>query len=517
MRKQPVIHPFLLAVFPILYLLENNLDKVLISQALLPSAVVLGFTALTLFLLTVGLRDVRRAGFLVSIFLVLFFSYGHVFDVIQSGVGGQPGGGLGHGHVLAACAVVFAACTCFAVRPKDETKWTRVLNFVAVFLVARPLVGIGMYEIKAGRINRSALERAAAQSETQPIDEENADRPDIYYIILDRYASSSTLEEHWGFDNGEFVDFLTSRGFYVAAESGANYPKTFQSLASSLNMTHLTHLTEELGQETSSRKPVHRMLQDYEVWRFLKSRGYTFMHFGSSWEPTRYNKHADVNFTVYPAEFSMMLYRTTVLHPIGVELGVVDERAMQRRAILRKFDELATVPNREGPTFVFAHMLLPHAPYLFGPEGEEVTKEQEDARTFAENYLNQLVFANGKIKELVDEILSASESPPIIILQADEGPFIPFLDEFGGDGTDWRHLSDDALKTHMRVLNAYCLPDVDPEEILYPSVTPVNTFRILFDHYFGAGYGLLPDESYIVEDTLHPYKFINVTDRVAYD
>ncbi|MFW6082537.1 MAG: hypothetical protein ACOC8C_00640 [Chloroflexota bacterium] len=517
MRKHPVIHPFLLALFPILYLLENNLDKVLISQALLPAAMVLGFTTLALFLLTVIVGDVRRAGLIVSIFLVLFLSYGHVFDVIETVVGDQPGDGLGHGHVLAVCALVFVGCTLFAVKLRDETNSTRALNFVAIVLVARPLAGIGMGEVKAARINSSALETAGAHSETYAIDDESADRPDIYYIILDRYASSRTLEEHWGFDNGEFVDFLTSRGFYVAAESTANYPKTFQSLASSLNMTHLTHLTDELGEETSSRKPVYGMLEDYEVWQFLKARGYTFMHFGSSWEPTRYNKYADVNFSVYPAEFTMMLYRTTPLYPMGVELGFFDERAVQRRAILRKFDELATVPDREGPTFVFAHILLPHAPYLFGPEGVEVTSEQEEARTEAENYLNQLIFTNEVVMELVDEILSASESPPIIILQADEGPFIPFLDEFGGDGTDWRPLSDAAVRTHMRILNAYHLPDADPAEMLYPSITPVNTFRILFDHYFGADYGLLPDESYMVEDTLHPYKFMDVTDRVAYD
>jgi hypothetical protein len=281
-------------------------------------------------------------------------------------------------------------------------------------------------------------------------------------------------------------------------------------------MKHLTYLTSELGRDISDRTVVHEMLQDYEVWRFLKSRGYRFMHFGSSWEPARYNRYADVNFTVYPAEFPMMLYRTTVLDPIGVELNILDHREMQRRAILRKFDELAEVPDIEGPKFVFAHILLPHAPYLFGPQGEMLTEEQVEARTERENYLNQLAFANGKVQRLIDEILSRSDRPPIIILQADEGPFIPFLEEFGGAGTDWRQLSDEAIRTHMRILNAYYLPNTDSENILYPSVTPVNSFRIIFDHYFGTDYGLLEDESYMFEDTLHPYTFINVTDRVKY-
>lgn len=517
MEKPLVIHPFLLAVFPVVYLLENNLDMVLVSQAIVPLAVVLGFTTVALSLLTAALRDVRRAGLVVSIFLLLFFSYGHVFEVIQGGVGDQLGGNQGHRYVLGAWGMVLAVCTYAAARTRDEKKWTRVLNLVAIVLIAPSLLGVGIYELETRRINRSPVRKGAKPTEISPGPEGDVDRPDIYYIILDRYASSSTLKQHFGFDNGEFINDLASKGFYVAAESSANYAKTFQSLASSLNMKHLTYLTDELGRETSARTPVYGMLQDYEVWRFLKARGYRFMHFGSSWEPTRYNRYADVNFSVYPAEFSMMLYQTTVLVPIGVELGVLDEREMERQARLRKFDKLADVPDVEGPTFVFAHVLLPHAPYLFGPEGEEVSEEQEESRTEAENYLNQLAFTNAKVRQLVDEILSTSERPPIIILQADEGPFIPFLDEFGGDGTDWTQLSDDAVRTHMRILNAYYLPDTDPGEILYPSVTPVNTFRILFDHYFGTDYGLLPDESYIVEDTLHPYRFINVTDRVAFD
>ena len=54
-----------------------------------------------------------------------------------------------------------------------------------------------------------------------------ADTPrDIYYIIVDGYASSSTLEEIYGYDNHEFTDYLTERGFYVASESRSNYAKS---------------------------------------------------------------------------------------------------------------------------------------------------------------------------------------------------------------------------------------------------------------------------------------------------
>jgi hypothetical protein len=523
MKKPLVIHPFLLAMFPILFLFAYNIGMVSASEILLASAVVLGFTSLSMLLLKMALGNGRKAGMVVSIFLVLFFSYSHLSLLIRCLVivlvKGQVGANLSHTHLLLAWAVLFVLCVYMTIKSANLDKWTSILNIVAICLVATPLVRVGIYELRARRMNWSPSAAVAEYSKTNPLEEGSEGSPDIYYIILDRYASSSTLEEHFHFDNSEFTDHLTSRGFYIASEARANYPKTFQSLASSLNMRHLTYLTEELGRDTSDQTVVYQMLQDYEVWRFLKSRGYMFMHFGSWWEPTRYNRYADVNFTSQPAEFLKMLYRTTMLDPIGVKVGVPGRRQTKQRDSLRKFDKLAGVPDVEGPKFVFAHLLLPHEPYLFGPQGEMLTEEQVGARTEAENYLNQLAFVNAKIRWLIDQILSESARPPIIVLQADEGPFAS-LEEFEGsygDTIDWEQLSDEALTSHMRIFSAYYLPDADYEDILYPSVTPVNSFRIIFDRYFGTNYALLEDKSYIFEDLRHPYSFIDVTDKVKYD
>ncbi len=487
---------------------------VFISETLLPSAVVLGFTGLALLILGRALRDAGRAGIIVSLFLVLFFSYGHVAQRVEE----RLGDGFRHGHLFLAWAILFAGTLYLALRIRDARRWTILLNVVALALIAPSLIKVATYEFETRRMARSASPPPAEHVRANPGEGGHENLPDIYLVVLDRYASASTLEEQFGFDNSEFIDYLTDQGFYVAEESVANYPKTFLSLASSLNMTHLTYLADELGRDASDHTPLFEMLQDYQVWRFLKARGYTFTHLGTGWEPTRYNRYADTNFVVWPAEFSMMLYQTTLLEPIGVELDLLnDEREMQRRAIEDKFDALARVPEKEGPQFVFAHFLLPHHPYVFEPHGGRLTQEEEAGMTEAEKYLSQLAFANEKMASLMDHILERSERPPIIILQSDEGPFIPFHLEYGGAGTDWRQLDDEAIRTHMRILNAYHLPGVDAEEILYPSITPVNTFRVLFDHYFGTDYGLVEDSSYIIEDTLHPYAFIEVTDRVRYD
>jgi hypothetical protein len=43
-------------------------------------------------------------------------------------------------------------------------------------------------------------------------------------------------------------------------------------------------------------------------------------------------------------------------------------------------------------------------------------------------------------------------------------------------------------------LNAYYLPGYKNK--LYPSISPVNTFRLIFDSYFGGKYDMLPDVAY---------------------
>ncbi len=69
-----------------------------------------------------------------------------------------------------------------------------------------------------------------------PLETATADTPNVFYIILDGYARADTLQRVCHCDNSDFLNFLRSRGFYVADEACANYPMTFMSVASSLNM-----------------------------------------------------------------------------------------------------------------------------------------------------------------------------------------------------------------------------------------------------------------------------------------
>ena len=94
-------------------------------------------------------------------------------------------------------------------------------------------------------------------------------------------------------------------------------------------------------------------------------------------------------------------------------------------------------------------------------------------------YLEQVLFLNKKFVELVDEILNRSPNPPIIIVQGDHGP------KFNGAiDTDHAYV----------ILNAAYLPGLERTPF-YEKITPVNTFRVLFNVYFGGRYPLLEDRA----------------------
>lgn len=500
MKKLFIIHPFLFAIFPILFLFSHNIGQVSFSAILSPSAIVLGFTLLLVLLLRLILRDSNKAGIIVSIFLVLFFSYGHIYSLgltwhMEDFFIGR------HRYLMPIWGIIFLCSAFFIIRiRKNLRNLTNILNITALSLVAISLINIGVYEFKT-RGAWKDTNRSMGAGETNVVNLENTSNlPDVYYIILDGYASSNTLKEIYDYDNYEFTDYLTKKGFSITPESQSNYAGTSLSLASSLNMEYINYLSDVVGVDSKNIEGLDQMIKNSKVMNFLKARGYKFIYFSSSESELLNN------------EFLIVLVQTTMLGPF--KDNFFTEKA--RKKALDTFSELAEMHRTEGPKFIFAHILPPHPPFIFGANGEpapkNILKMGGWAWTEKEKYLNQLIFVNKKIEALVDEILSKSEVSPIIVLQADHGPAATLSYGFD-DG--WHRPTETMIRERMGIFNAYYLPG-GGNDLLFKSITPVNTFRVIFNFYFNMDYELLDDQSYFSSYD-QPYKFINVTDKLKHD
>jgi hypothetical protein len=502
-------HPLLFAAFPVLALFAANVREGVELVDVLPALLIVIGAALTVLVLSaVAFRSLPRAALLVSAWVVLFFSYGHVWDFVARGARTASTLQLRENILLAVWALLALTAAVLAARIRGGLpRVTKVLNVVALFLVAVNVVSIGWGLVTA----RADADLAGAV----PLDPPEGPLPDVYYIVMDRYGRSETIRESYGFDNTPFLDALTERGFVLAEESAANYPKTAHSLAASLNMTYLDDLARRAGPRSTDWRPVYSMLQRFRVAESLQRIGYRYVHLGSRWEPTRVDPGADDNETSGLSEFGQVLYDTTMAAPVARRFGLaaLDPRERERQRILEQFRLLEEVSEDPGPTFTFAHILLPHEPYLFAADGSPVSEAEEASRSRARNYVGQLRFANSKLTEVVDTLLAGpEETEPIVIIQADEGPH-PVRYQYDQISFRWPLATQAELREKLWILNAYNLPGVD-ETAVDPDVTPVNTFRLVLREYFGADLPPLPDRTYVFVDQRHLYDFVDVTERV---
>ena len=193
--------------------------------------------------------------------------------------------------------------------------------------------------------------------------------------------------------------------------------------------------------------------------------------------------------------------------------------------ILCTFSTLPEVKeNTSEPIFVLAHIMIPHPPFIFGPNGESISPDSLDLFSPThwfdkESAINQITFTNKQTQELISKIFSHSKNSSIIIIQGEYGSAFTAYSaacmKDGKLGCDYRNLTNENLNERMSNFGAYYLPSND-YNLFYDSMTPVNTFRIIFNSYFDDEYPILEDKMYWSVTTA-PYQFVEMTDKLGTD
>lgn len=477
--KGPVVfYPLLLAAFPILFLYAYNINETSASQIWLPLVISVAASAVLWAVLSLILRSLAKAGLATAILLVFFFSYGRLYDALETWGVFVPK----HAYLLPGTLFIWGYCVYFISRAKRDFRiTTRVLNIAAVALIAINLFNIASYQVKLARLSDVTAVNSTEQSDTSPVDISTL--PDIYFIILDEYAHPDTMKEYYDYDNSEFINSLEDKGFFIASESKTRASDTVFVLAQVLNM-------EYLSEELTSGK-IYSMIVHNEVAEFLKTHGYKFVYFGNSMDVGRWDSLMEDSDALYfnyyktgagrwVSEFQKVLWSTTMLRPFYYHLVGTQYESTYRRQTLYTLEHLKVLPELEGPKLVFAHILCPHVPFVFGPGGEDIPSQYWYNHSDKQFYRGQYIFISTEMEKVVDALLKKSEIPPIIILQSDHGTRT-FYNYPVGD-YDWQ-----------KILDAMYLPGMDYDE-LWDSISPVNTFRLVFNHYFGADYPLLEDD-----------------------
>lgn len=511
--RKMVLHPFLFALYPPLALLASNILQIRPVDAI-RSLVVFFVASIFIFgVVRLITHNDERAGIISSILIVSFSAYGQVYTYLE---------GLQifdltlgrHRYLLPVWLVITIILLYKTFRARNNLLLeTKILNAVAIILIALPIFQLGYTAISIARNNHLNSKAVDSLKTHEGIASEI--KPDIYYIILDMYARDDVLLDRYKYDNSDFLADLEGMGFQVARCSVSNYNMTELSMASSFNMEYLQTLGKQYSTGNSDRSGLPSLIHYSRVRKIFEEMGYQFINFETGFTFTEIRDADQFLAPSYQAlkasqagitinGFESLLARTTGLSalldaqarwfsPVADALDTRKAHVIRELYVLDTLPKLVTTPS---PKFVYAHILIPHPPFVFSRQGVNINYPGNDGATpigptpkdYASGYRNQLDYINFRIIPILKEIINNSQIPPIIIVQGDHGV--------------------DPKRTF--ILNAYYLPG-EGSDAFYPSISPVNTFRLILNEYFGGDYDYLDDINYASNDS-DPFDFRIIKD-----
>lgn len=509
--RKLVVHPFLFAIYPPLFLLVNNLHELKLINGLRAILLSLLFATLLFFLLRLITRNTQRSALITSFTFILFFSYGPIHSLIPAY---RVFGSLltNQRFMLIFWGLIFILMIwLLGWKLANSAGLNTFMNFAGILLIVIVLFQAVLYSTQK-KSNQTALlnvQTVTSLLDPPPVDQ----RPDIYYIVLDSYSSSAVLKNEYNIDNSSFINELEKRGFYVAECSHSNYPVTAYSLASSLDLDYIPPVGENLLPNLTGQIQFAPYLWSNTVRATLKELGYITITF-NNYYPWHNITDADVYITP-PGNTSIPFIQILGLFVGGTndyEKMLMDMTPLvgwpellkllhispqgssptpdsQSGSItmtnnigeqkffydLYKYDleQLASIPSTPGKKFIYAHFLTTHHPFLFSADGAFTPSQS------ISGYASSIQYTDKMILDAVDQIITKSNPQPVIIIQGDHA-LAKSKDKFG-------------------ILNAYYLPGIN-QNTLYPTISPVNSFRVVFNQFFGANLSLLPDQSFLFQE-----------------
>ena len=487
------IHPLFIGVYPVFVLYYINIKEVTpaaIQQAVMTSFVIIALVSISYLLI---FRSWAKAALPVSFTLLLIFTYGHIFNLIE----GLTFAGIligRHRNAILIWIIVYVVGLYFLARIKTSNTLTKSLNTFSIFITAFVLIEIGVFLLQAKAVQS---EQQVSLPVIQSLSTSDVER-DVYYILIDAYSRQDVLRDQFDLDSSEFLNELKEMGFYIPNCAQSNYDATYASLTSSLNMNYMDALG--ITHAEANRTIYKPYIQNSLVRKSFEELGYQTVTFKSPHPPI------DINDSTYyfdyfkdrsefdendSLNFQYLFLNTTIFHPLLAYMAGKDEPVntspfwstwiptpnsinsreyRQYQQNIFALETLETLPGLPGKKFIYAHLLVTHQPFVFYPDGDFHPALVQDDNA----YRDQVLFANQRIPEIIRSILQKSDPKPIIIIQGDHS-FVTGVDR-------------------VKILNAYYLPDSNHEG-LYDTITPVNTFRLIFNLYFGGKYEMLPDVS----------------------
>jgi hypothetical protein len=271
--KKQAYHPFLIGILFLSNELRFNFNYYSFWECFLLIAIILAFCTFTFLIIKQILKNELKAGLISTSFIIIniffhdivnklqeiqFFTASLSDSVIPADILYIPFLGL--------VWVVF--CIYILKSKKGFQLINSYLNLVITIFI---LIEISKW-IYGPNVEIKISDHTNFKSEHV---QNKSGKPDIYYIILDSYTSSESLNEFWNYDNSGFQDSLKKEGFYIANKSKSDYASTYFCMASYLNSSLLNSDSVTI----SSNQILIGLIRNNKIIDFFNRQGYSIYNY----------------------------------------------------------------------------------------------------------------------------------------------------------------------------------------------------------------------------------------------
>jgi hypothetical protein len=474
--------PLLLASYPAIFLYHQNAAIVSLSSLLLPLSVSIVICLLCYAALVFSRRRSLTAASNGTLgLLTVFFLYGPVRDLLTKlDLVPVRDATLLPGMLLAG---LYLARFLWNLKAPSADSFRRWARFTLGILVAYNALAIAAIELR--KASKAAADHVRERIPL-PLGDVSRGHPDIYFIVLDEFAGPYAARKYWGDGNvDEFEGFLTQRGFHLSRVSQSATLDTRVEVASRLNYKQYEIGLDPqfyFGEIANNRVMLELGRMGYETVAFEGMRSQLFYPAMAPMQADHnleYDSGRSLAIAGYFDPFANLFLNLTILRPVS------DVNALYGASIARHIGEvryafgiLAKLSEIPSPKFVYAHIMLPHEPFVFRQDGAINEPECHfDWGCYYGNYVYSMSLLEGLVDELLEE--ADPENPPIIALQSDHGARnIPYME--GDTGT----LPNYPQEYAYSILNAIYLPGGDYSD-LRDDTAPIDTFPLIFNRFFG--------------------------------
>lgn len=540
----PVIHPFLLAVFPVLGLYAHN-AALTDPAVLLRPMVWAGLGAMVLwFVLALVLRSVHRASAATAVlvlallpgwhFLLAIAPYAMRAAVALPAMGPAVGYGLlgmlglvglcvalrrrglpwrkaavilvvvsfgapfaarllflpSPGGVLAWCGAAYLLATCgllifLQCLPQGHKGITRTMNWFALLIVI-------LYAALAA-YNRSQIAPIAPPPLEATADTAAAEEPlpEIYVIMLHGYPSIEMLAHDTGYNALPYWEEMRELGFVRIQDAFANYTNGSLAAASCLNLDYIDALAPAGAPLVQVLPDLHRATRS---GAFLRELGYHEVVFATGVEATE-PEPPDAA-VLGPAgvlrEFEVVLLSNSIFGHMAQAYARIRwdnpgywRLAPQAACVRYAFDNLGTAPQdvAAGPRFVVANVPVPDPPFLLDAEGAPPQALAASSESSAAGRFRSLL--SGQMNYVSASVAAACRT----ILETSETP--PIIWVLSGDG--YGPAASIGTKPPAPLYATTAFVYFPGARTPFPR-SPVNALRYTLDEVFDTKLGLLEEK-----------------------